>query len=58
MEIEEVMTYCERVKPFRYRLTTKLNAEGVIAGIRHSIINVHRAIAVVFDINVHHLTER
>lgn len=58
MEIEEVMTYCERVKSFRYRLTTKLNAEGIIASIRHSIINVHRAIAIIFDIDVHHLTER
>ena len=52
------MTHCECVKSLWYWLTTKLDAEGVITSIRHSVINVHRAIAVVFNIDIHHFTEK
>lgn len=51
-------TYCERIKSFRYRLTTKFNIESVVTGIRHGVINVHRAIPVVLDVDIHYLARR
>lgn len=52
------MTYCERIKSFRYRLTTKFNIESVVTGIRHSVINVHCAIPVVLDVDIHYLARK
>lgn len=56
--IENVaITHREGVESLRNRLTAKLDAEGVISRIGDSVVNVNRAIAVVFYINVNDFAE-
>lgn len=51
------VTHREGVETIRHRLTAKLDAEGVIPRIGDGVVNVNRAIAVVFYVNVNDFAE-
>lgn len=52
-----IVTHREGVESFWYRLTTKFNIKGVISRISDSVVDVNRAVTVVFNVNVNDFTE-
>lgn len=52
-----MITYRECIKSLWYRLTTKLDAEGVIASIGDGIVNVNCSISIIFNVNIYDLAK-